>query len=561
MACMQWDYAFLEQKISVLSSLDKWKVQFACECVANKNILYLEDPTVGLEEDIALHLLATLREFALEGRIIILTLDNITQRHLDILTRTQVISNNGAIYFGPTKPFNEFISKLGFSMNNGSSYSYFLDSFFQSSQQFKHNITINQLENGNNFTTEDLDVARAQISTFTKPEKSKVIWRYGNDKTGNGPFFIITFLICLWRASMTRIRDVDQVSTIWIQGGIITGCGLLFTFYGQELDINGFQDRCAFLSVAPFGTIVLSNLWYTSDHYDRLQYIYERRKHYNHTIIFPIANLLADVIILRIFPSVIACIIVYDGVGLNPKWSSKFNYVYTMLLMMITASLFSRLSTCINLNYAGKEGRTKSAITFASLMCVMVMYAGFLLNLSTLPESKEFVRNWSIYYWGCNNLYYGENDDQYYEIATVVGNDTFNPLRSTIIYVKDLPKVCKIAKPWCDYCNNSFYDRDIIHLNYTCKFSQVTDLCVKSSPIYNTTLCDGINNGTQTVEIPGDLLLEGFGIEEIGREKVYQVLWSHAAVYFGLACIFMYLLNRTWSKKELKDLRNYLGFK
>lgn len=408
-ACMQWEPTFMHEWVYNLDRLSKWKLQFACECVANRNIMFLEDPTVGLEEDDALHLLGLLKNFSSEGRIIMLTLDNTTQRHLDILSRVQVISHHGAIYFGKPNLFFNFISKLGYNSSSGSSYSYFLDLFFertQSTSSASDMVNYEKLENGNRFTTDDLEIARTNDNVFVKPERSNVIWRAdpnlfdnGAENSGNGPVFIISFFICLWRAGLIRFRDYDQWLNIWVQGGVVTGFGLLFTFYGQELDVNGFQDRCAFLSVAPFGVILLSNLWYHSDYQDRLIYIYERRKRYNHTIVFPIVNIIADVCIVRLFPVFIACIIVYNGVHLNPKWSSKVNFVYTMVLMMIAGSILSRLTTCLNLNLSAKNCLAKCCMTFGSVMAIMVLYAGFLLNLSTLPDSKTFVRNWSIFYW------------------------------------------------------------------------------------------------------------------------------------------------------------------
>lgn len=146
----------------------------------------------------------------------------------------------------------------------------------------------------------------------------------------------------------------------------------------------------------------------------------------------------------------------------------------------------------------------------------------------------------------------------------MVGNSTFDPFKSAVIYVVNLPTVCRIAQDWCDYCNTTQPDYGRMLLpgkqNYTCVFNEVADLCTTSSPIYNTTLCDGIaNNATKSLQIPGNLLLEGFGIEEIGREKVYSMLWQYIAVYFCLSCVFMWVLNRQWTRKEIQNLKIYLG--
>ncbi len=256
-------------------------------------------------------------------------------------------------------------------------------------------------------------------------------------------------------------------------------------------------------------------------------------------------------------PAVLIGAVVYDGVGSNKKLSSQITFFMTLITMMIPAVVVSKLLCVVNIFIGPANGDVRSAITFGALMCFMVLYAGFLMNLTTLPTSKYFARDWSIFYWGCNNLYYAENDGLSYELVTVTTNNTFNPFHSNVIYVKDLPQVCAVAPPWCAYCANGTAPR--IHPNYTCVFHYAKDLCNDASPIHNTSLCTGVNNGTLTLSIPGDALLKGFGIIELGTTKVYQVLLSQASVYFVFAVLAMIVLHRCWTIKDFKRIKSMFG--
>lgn len=56
----------------------------------------------------------------------------------------------------------------------------------------------------------------------------------------------------------------------------------------------------------------------------------------------------------------------------------------------------------------------------------------------------------------------------------------------------------------------------IIHPDYPCYIEKEADLCVDSSPIHNSSLCNG-NNATDVLAVPGDTLLNYLGIH--GKKK------------------------------------------
>jgi hypothetical protein len=64
----------------------------------------------------------------------------------------------------------------------------------------------------------------------------------------------------------------------------------------------------------------------------------------------------------------------------------------------------------------------------------------------------------------------------------------------------------------------------IIHpLEYPCYIEKEADLCVDTSPIHNSSLCNG-NNATEVIAISGDTLLKYLGIH--GKKKNIFLLLS-----------------------------------
>ena len=203
----------------------------------------------------------------------------------------------------------------------------------------------------------------------------------------------------LWRAAIVRIRDMTLLGTIVIYSTLIPAGGLAFTFYKLPTNEAGFQAMCGFLTVAPFGLILLTNMWFFNDIKDRAVFIYERVQRFHHALYFPPANLALDVLLCRLIPMVISCALMYDLVKLSDRDESKEGFFCTMMILAVVLSLMSRVLAVVMINVHQDHPQTMAAISTASIYCLTIMYCGFLMRLDLLVDWKWVFRDFSPFYW------------------------------------------------------------------------------------------------------------------------------------------------------------------
>ena len=314
-----------------------------------------------------------------------------------------------------------------------------------------------------NFSLRTLPMTReVSLSPFTTdPESKQPIGRRVQVDSEKHDYSLVRY-ICFhirivwwlfWRSFIVRYRDNSQLIAQLIYCGISPGGGLAITFSNMEMDLqggylkishktiliqnqscyyvfSGFQGLCAFLTVISYGIAILQNTWYVYDIKDWGVYQFERSRLWNprpvnsqistsgtslaaaaasycddmsyicYLMSFPIVTVFADMLLMRIHPPVAACILVYFFVNLNNEWHAKVAFFLTIILLSIVGVMICRCVAALTLASAKKSDvQARSSLVSTSLFCFFVLYAGFLLSPSDLPQSKHFIRNWSIYYW------------------------------------------------------------------------------------------------------------------------------------------------------------------
>ncbi|MCO5571123.1 hypothetical protein L7F22_024855 [Adiantum nelumboides] len=78
------------------------RLAIATELVANPSVLFLDNPTKGLDSSSATSIIRCLQQVAKTGRLVVLTLNYPSQRILSMFTKVQILKAGGeTVYFGP----------------------------------------------------------------------------------------------------------------------------------------------------------------------------------------------------------------------------------------------------------------------------------------------------------------------------------------------------------------------------------------------------------------------------------------------------------------------------
>lgn len=419
--------ALLQSPIGSLSDMQRFCVLIGQELLRDAQIFLLEDPLMSLDNDAAASLMHVLRSISREAnRIVVLSLSSFSNTTLNCIDRTQIISPEGSLYFGPTSRLEAYLSAAGYECSAKASVADLLNTLLAACKKAnaleiemrKISPVSSRLSSHQDLDSmrqsEDTVGARSTTGGLSDVGLSASQISYAANTADSKDITVIATLLCfcrqiwwlLWRAFAVRIRNLDLLLNTWFLGGVMVGLAVSFTFYNVKNDMNGFQNRCAFLSVYPFGVVLVCNMWFDSDVKDWKVFCYERKRSAYVPLLFPCANIIADIITLRIIPAIMATAIMYDLVGLNDDTDVRKTFYLTFILMIVTGTMLARFFCFLMTSLIYNMAPIKAALQSAAVYCLLILYAGFLLNLDTLPPSKYFVRDWSFFYWVIQTVYF-----------------------------------------------------------------------------------------------------------------------------------------------------------
>jgi hypothetical protein len=160
-------------------------------------------------------------------------------------------------------------------------------------------------------------------------------------------------LHCLWRAAVVRWRNRPRILATFVISGLAmpliflcTNLPLLQSRFRTEKDINTADSveeelvygRLLFFSFFPFVATLLCSLWADDrcDLFDRRVFNFERnRRLCSSAVIFPVTSFLAEVLVVRLPPSLLACAVTYPIVAYSPTVLGLLRclYIFTLILL------------------------------------------------------------------------------------------------------------------------------------------------------------------------------------------------------------------------------------
>jgi len=212
---------------------------------------------------------------------------------------------------------------------------------------------------------------------------------------------------CMWRSFIVHWRNVDSAAFVWLIGGVTSSLGVMATFFDLSYTLEGFQNRCALITTYPFGVCALTNILYGHTLQSRNVLAWDRNRDVYLPVFALFTDFLGELLIFKTIPPFLACCIPYYGLNFNQTWGAFWTFLETIMYIGLVAAAFARLSfTLLAPSMRLEPG--KAAIQTVGVYAIMILYAGFIVNIPTLPHWIWFLRDFSMFYWGCNILYYND---------------------------------------------------------------------------------------------------------------------------------------------------------
>lgn len=179
---------------------------------------------------------------------------------------------------------------------------------------------------------------------------------------------------------------------------ITAGLFCSYLYYDVANDISGFQNR---LGLFFFVLTMFGFSTLTGLHSfstERIVFVRERSNGYYSSLSYYLSKLICDVIPLRLLPPVIFMAIIYPLVGLNME-GHKF-WISILILVLFN------MSTSIEILCVGVLIKDPGSATMVGVLIMLfsLLFAGLFINKDTIPVALAWFENVSVFHYGYEAL-------------------------------------------------------------------------------------------------------------------------------------------------------------
>eukprot|EP01036_Dinobryon_divergens_P031422 gene31421-40816_t len=237
------------------------------------------------------------------------------------------------------------------------------------------------------------------------------------------PAVLKQFCLCFWRAAVVQFRDRSRVLAVYVVSGLLTPLLLLSIYLPLLQDRSGKEEdavynRLVFFSIFPFAAVLLCTLCSDDEKalFDRRMFSFERERHFYHTPVFPLATLLADILVLKLPPALFACAVVYPVVASHFSWTSLLWFLYLFSILLLTSSALEKAIHSAKNIFPWTRPMRVSAL-HALVLTVFLAFSGPFFKRSDIRGVGIgfFVQKASMFHWGCYLLFLNEFESNEYD--------------------------------------------------------------------------------------------------------------------------------------------------
>uniref|UniRef100_A0AAX7TLK2 ABC transporter domain-containing protein n=1 Tax=Astatotilapia calliptera TaxID=8154 RepID=A0AAX7TLK2_ASTCA len=362
------------QLIRGISGGERKRTNIGMELIIDPPVLFLDEPTTGLDASTANSVLLLLKRMANNGRTIILSIHQPRYTIYRLFDSLTLLVNGHQVYHGPARSALEYFSGIGYICEpHNNPADFFLDVINGDS-------TAVVLNSGK---TEERIVQGKKVVTTTP-------FRTITYTTG----FLTQFRWVLKRTFRNLILNpqtsIAQVSLCKLVVGAL--------FFNVQNDSSGIQNRTGalfFIVVNQcFSSLSAAELFIA----ERKIFIHEYISGYYRVSVYFLCKILSDIITLRTIPAIVFTCVAYFMVGLKPTAGAFFFFMLTVALCAYTAT---------SMAFAISADQTVVAIAniFMTITCVfMMIFAGLLVNIPSIASWLAWLKYLSIPRYGLSAL-------------------------------------------------------------------------------------------------------------------------------------------------------------
>uniref|UniRef100_A0A670YZE4 ABC-type xenobiotic transporter n=1 Tax=Pseudonaja textilis TaxID=8673 RepID=A0A670YZE4_PSETE len=394
-----------------VSGGERKRTSIGLELITNPKVLFLDEPTTGLDASTANAVLLLLKRMSLQGKTIIFSIHQPRYSIFKLFDSLTLLAAGRLLYHGPADNALPYFKSLGFvcePYNNPADF--FLDIINgDSSAVATSKMTIHSAGCFKNQTglveKEQETIALTLAVQFSKCNfykkmleeldvMSKEQKRLGTTIKGlpySTPF--LHQLKWLSRRTFKNLIGNPQNSTAQVNDCFIF---IVHMFSFSNLKILGFSCRVGALFFLATNQVLNSITTVELFITEKRIFIHEYISGYYRVSAYFFSKLIADMMPMRTLPGIILTSLNYFTIGFKPVLASFF-------IMMLTIILIAYASSSLALAVATGQNITSVANLLINICFVfMIVFSGILVNLTTITPSLLWLEYFSIPRYGLN---------------------------------------------------------------------------------------------------------------------------------------------------------------
>uniref|UniRef100_A0AAQ4PY41 ABC transporter domain-containing protein n=1 Tax=Gasterosteus aculeatus aculeatus TaxID=481459 RepID=A0AAQ4PY41_GASAC len=369
------------QLIRGISGGERKRTNIGMELIIDPPVLFLDEPTTGLDASTASSVLLLLKRMANSGRTIILSIHQPRYSIYRLFDSLTLLVNGKQVFHGPAHSALEYFSNIGYTCEpHNNPADFFLDIINGDSTA----VALNSIDREDTLTKSRRGIEEKLVREYkgsiffqqTKAELDRII--QGKQATTTAPSRTITYNTGFltqfrWVLKRTFRNLMLNPQTSIAQIGVTLFLALVVgaIFFDVKDDQSGIQNSC-----------------------DRRVTDHEYISGYYRVSVYFLSKILSDIITLRTIPAMTFSCVAYFMIGLKPTAAAFFTFMFTVTLVAYTA-------TAMALAISADQTVVAIANIFMTIACVfMMIFAGLLVNLPSIVSWLSWLQYLSIPRYG-----------------------------------------------------------------------------------------------------------------------------------------------------------------
>lgn len=406
------------QFIRGVSGGERKRTSIGMELITDPSILFLDEPTTGLDSSTANAVLLLLKRMSKQGRTIIFSIHQPRYSIFKLFDSLTLLASGKLMFHGPAQEALEYFSSAGYQCepyNNPADF--FLDVINGDSTA----VVLNREEEGREAKKieEPSKRERPLIDTLAEFYTNSSFYRQTKaeldqfsctqKKKKNAAFTDIAYVTSFchqlrWiaRRSFKNLLGNPQASIAQIIVTIILALIIGAIYFRLPSDNAGIQNRAGVLFFLTtnqcFSSVSAVELFVV----EKKLFMHEYISGYYRVSAYFFGKLFSDLLPMRMLPSILFTCITYFMLGLKPTAAAFFIMMFTLMMVAYTASSMALAIA------AGQSVVSVATLLMTISFVFMMLFSGLLVNLKTIAAWLSWLQYFSIPRYGYTALQYNE---------------------------------------------------------------------------------------------------------------------------------------------------------